>query len=60
MQAREQAVLTKRTLLAQLEAAITAVPAEEASAFAATTAAQEALKDLEAQAKACLPAPPLL
>ena len=52
MQAREQAVLTKRALLAQLEAAIPAVLAEEALASAAAVAAQEALKDLEVQAKA--------
>ncbi len=52
MQAREQAVLTKRALLAQLEAAIPAVHAEEASASGTDAACQEALKDLEEQAKA--------
>ena len=48
-------MLTKRALLAQLEAAIPAVPGEEAAASAAAAAAQEALQDLEAHAKASLP-----
>ena len=54
-QAREQAVLTKRALLAQLEAAIPAVPGEEAAASAAAAAAQEALQDVESHAQASLP-----
>lgn len=51
-------MLTRRALLAQLEAAIPAVPAEEAAASAVAAAAQEALKDLQAQAQA-IPTPSL-
>ena len=48
---KEEALLARRATLAQLEAAVNAVTAEEALASAAAAAAQAALGDLEAHAQ---------
>ena len=57
---KEEALVARRATLAQLEAAVNAVTAEEALASASAAAAQAALGDLEAHAQVSFASRPVL